>query len=53
MVPYSVMSYKLTEFYSMGIPLIVPSPRYFRSHGGMGDDRTSTSEPYCRKVCQR
>lgn len=48
--PYSVMCYKLTEFYSMGIPLFVPSPRYFRDNGGLGNDRTSTSKPYCDQV---
>jgi len=47
LLPYSVMSYKLTEFYSLGIPLFVPSPRYFRQNGGLGKDRTSTSRPYC------
>ena len=47
--PYSVMSYKLTEFYSMFIPLFIPSPKYLLQHEGMGSDRTSTSPPYCRK----
>ena len=45
--PYSVMSFKLTDFYSMNIPLFVPSARFYRTHGGLGPDRASTNEPYC------
>jgi hypothetical protein len=45
---YSVHSYKLTELYSLNIPLFVPSLKYFREHGGLGPDRTSTSYPYCQ-----
>ena len=51
-LPYSVMSYRLTEVYNMAIPLFVPSPRFYLNYiqkgkRGMGHDRTSTSEPYC------
>jgi hypothetical protein len=46
--PYSVMSFKFTEFYSLNIPLFVPSAAYWRKAGGIGQDRTSTSEPYCK-----
>ena len=39
--PYSVMSYKLTEFYSLGIPLFMPSPKFFRGlPNSMGADRS-------------
>lgn len=47
--PYSVHSFKITEFYSLNIPLFFPSLKYFREHGGLGPDRTSTSYPYCRE----
>ena len=51
-LPYSVMSYRLTEVYNMAIPLFLPSPRFYlnyveKGRRGMGHDRTSTSEPYC------
>ena len=46
-IPYSVMSYKLTEFYALGIPLFMPSMKFFHAHGGLGRDRTSVSRPYC------
>ncbi|XP_052788969.1 uncharacterized protein LOC128223697 isoform X2 [Mya arenaria] len=46
-IPYSVMSYKLTDFYSINIPLFMPSPKFLRSRGGIGGDRTSTTPPYC------
>ena len=45
--PYSVMSFKLTELYSLAIPLFMPSPQFFKNNGGLGHDRTSTSYPYC------
>jgi hypothetical protein len=54
MLPYSVMSYKLTEFYALAIPLFVPSPRFYINHidpdsktRGIGPDRASTSRYYC------
>ena len=54
-LPYSVMSYRTVELYTMGIPLFIPSIKFFLNftdirHGqknGMGWDRTSTSKPYC------
>ncbi|XP_052771432.1 uncharacterized protein LOC128211070 [Mya arenaria] len=46
-IPYSVMSYKLTDFYSINIPLFMPSAKFLRSRGGLGADRTSTTSPYC------
>jgi hypothetical protein len=56
MLPYAVMSYKLTEFYAMGIPLFMPSPKFFRHYidpengqSGLGHDRTSTTSPYCKQ----
>ncbi|QQP53494.1 Uncharacterized protein FKW44_005998, partial [Caligus rogercresseyi] len=41
------MSYKLTEFYHMGIPLLMPSLVFYRKHG-FGADRTVTSSNYCK-----
>jgi len=31
-LPYAVMSYKITEFYSMGIPLFFPSMKYLHTY---------------------
>ena len=39
--PYAVMSYKLVEYYGMGIPLFMPSPKFFRNTHAFGNDRTS------------
>jgi len=47
MLPYSVMSYKLTEFYSLAIPLFVPSPKFYLNNKGIGSDRASVSHLYC------
>ncbi len=48
-VPYSVMSYKLTEFYALSIPLFMPSIVYFQRNGGFGRDRSTISKnAYCR-----
>ena len=49
-IPYSVMSYKLTEFYALGLPLFIPSPKWYRAHGGMGPDRASVSSNYCKNL---
>lgn len=53
-MPYSVMSYRLTELYALAIPMFVPSPRFYLNYYnkqqrnvGLGHDRTMTSEPYC------
>ena len=48
-LPYSVMSFRLVELYALGIPLFIPSLKFFKNNGGLGHDRTSTSEPYCDK----
>ena len=45
--PYSVMSYKLTEFYALSIPLFIPSMLYFHQNGGLGRDRSSLAPFYC------
>ncbi len=42
-VAYSVMSFKLTEFYSMAIPLFMPSLKYYRTVHHFGKDRSSLS----------
>ena len=39
--PYSVMSFKLVEFYGLGIPLFMPSPRFFREVNSFGGDRAT------------
>ena len=44
---YSVMSYKFTEFYSLSVPMFVPSMTYFRLDGGFGKDRTNIFRPKC------
>ena len=40
MLPHSVMSYMTTELYALGIPLFVPSMKYWKTIGGLGHDRT-------------
>ena len=44
--PYAAMSYKLSEFYGLGIPLFMPSPIFLRKINGIGDDRAMLSR--CR-----
>ena len=39
--PYSVMSFKLVEFYSLCVPLFMPSPKFFRNFHAFGADRTT------------
>ena len=46
---YSVMSYKLTEFYSLAIPLFMPSMKFYRTFRSFGSDRSSLSKFYCNK----
>lgn len=41
--PYAAMSYKLSEFYGLGIPLFMPSPAFLRNIRGLGDDRSMLS----------
>ena len=50
MFPYSVHAYKLTELYSVGIPIFVPSAKLIRESGGFGPDRAVTSEIFCKLV---
>ena len=45
--PYSVMSYKFTELYSLSIPLFVPSMLMMRARRFVSLDRTSVSPYYC------
>ncbi len=47
-IPYSVMSYKMSEIYSLGIPVFVPSVKFFRNNHGFGPDRSSLSRFYCK-----
>ena len=51
-MPYSVMSYKLTEFYSLAIPLFMPSMKFLKNHNGLGSDRTMASAPYCGRQAE-
>lgn len=46
-LPYAVMSYKITEFYSMGIPLFFPSMKYLHTYHSLGPDRPITSAFWC------
>ena len=49
-VPYAVMTYKITELYSLNIPMIVPSIKYYRTilHG-FGPDRVTHGGFYCMR----
>ena len=46
-LPYAVMTYKLTELYTMGIPLVIPSMKYFQTIKPFGTDRTILSYTFC------
>ena len=46
-LPYAVMSYKITELYTMGIPLFFPSMKYLQNIKPIGDDRTILARYYC------
>ena len=53
-LPYSVMSYRTSELYALGIPIFAPSIKFYMNYynpklnfTGLGWDRTSTSHPYC------
>ena len=48
-IPYSVMSYKMCEFYALGVPLFVPSVNFFMKEHNFGPDRPSISKYYCEK----
>ena len=41
--PYAAMSYKLSEFYGLGIPLFMPSPVFLRNVHSLGNDRSMLS----------
>ena len=47
-VAYAVMTYKLTELYTMGIPLFLPSLKYYRTIKSFGPDRTMFSFIWCK-----
>ena len=49
-IAYSVMSYKMTELYSLSIPIFVPSMKFYKSHNNFGPDRSSTSRFYCNNT---
>lgn len=46
-IPYSVMSYKLCDYYSLAIPLFIPSVKFYRTSHRFGPDRSSLSRFYC------
>jgi len=54
-LPYSVMSYRTTELYALGVPLFIPSIKFYMNYYnekyktfGFGSDRTMTKPPYCK-----
>jgi len=48
-LPYSVMAYKLTEFYALSVPMFVPSPKFYLKNDGLGDDRVLNDHLHCIK----
>ena len=49
-LPYAVMSYKINELYTMGIPLFFPSMKYLQNIKPIGDDRTILAQYYCAQT---
>ena len=48
-IPYAVMTYKITEIYSLSIPMIFPSIAFIRDVlDGFGLDRTARGSYYCK-----
>ena len=47
-LPYAVMTYKLTEMYTMGIPLFIPSMKYYQNIREFGPDRSIFSRIWCK-----
>ena len=47
-LPYAVMTYKMTELYSMSIPMFIPSMRYFQNFRPLGPDRSMLSKIWCQ-----
>ena len=47
-IPYAVMTYKITEVYSLGIPLFMPSMKLLKTLRSVGVDRSSLSSFYCK-----
>ena len=45
---YAVMTYKLTELYTLGIPLFIPSMKYYQTIKPFGPDRTVLSFIWCK-----
>ena len=43
------MTYKLTELYTMGMPLFLPSLKYYRTIKSFGPDRTMFSFIWCKR----
>ena len=49
-VPHSVMSYTLTELYSLSVPLFVPSIKSMHSTRCVSKDRSSLTSYYCNNM---
>ena len=49
-VPYSVMSYKLSELYSLSVPLFMPSIKSMQSTRYVSKDRSSLTSMYCNNM---
>ena len=49
-LPYAVMSYKMNELYSLGIPLFFPSMKYLRTIKPIGADRSILAHYYCPRT---
>ena len=47
-MPHSVMSYTLTELYSLTVPLFIPSMKILQTLKPLGPDRSSLSVYYCK-----
>ena len=47
-MPHSVMSYTLTELYSLTVPLFIPSMKFLQTLKPLGPDRSSLSAYYCK-----
>ena len=56
LMPNSVSSFHHTQLYATAMPIFVPSLKFYRNRkgnkdrslNGFGNDRTSTSDPYCK-----
>ena len=47
-LPYAAMTCKMTELYSMSIPMFIPSMKYFQNLNPFGPDRSLLTWIYCK-----